>query len=339
MYKKLLSLTLIAAALTACGDEQPEQKASKPVCSDPAVNQNVRTLIQDALKNKARDYARQDNRQYVDADKIIAAGSDLSIEISEAAPDGGENGTGCTAKLAVTVPFPVLELSHANAPLIYGTQDINAVLQRYTGDNKLAYNGNGLFNQTMRYKVAPEGGSAGVSLTDDLGNIADAVAAVLLPYGVKSHVVVDGRPVAREDALKQLKGEPVAQEAEPALLDNDPRNILDNNSASSVFGNPAETITPQDVEPDSAVAPEEVEQARKNHSAAESEINRVWNRMDQMVRKELVNDQREWINQKTNSCRQAAARAGDSAQAEYLQLQCSTRMTRERIQYLKGYSI
>ena len=36
---------------------------------------------------------------------------------------------------------------------------------------------------------------------------------------------------------------------------------------------------------------------------------------------------------------QAAAQAGTTLQAEYLQLQCDTRMTRERSQYLRGYTI
>lgn len=337
MYRKLLSFSLIAAALAACGDDAKQNNTPQLACNDPAVAQNVRTLIQDALKNKARNYAQQDSRQYIDADKIIAAGSDLNIEITDAAADEGSGA--CRAKLSIGVPPAVLERSHANAPLVYGSQDVNTVLQRHTAEGGLAYNGNGVFSQNLRYKAAAGEGGVSVSLADDLNNAADAVSALLLPYGVKSHVLVDGRPVSREDALKQLKGEPVAQDPASLPQEIDPQGILDNNSASSVFDNPAETITPQDTQPAPGPAPSEVEQARSSHAAAESEINQVWNRMDQAVRKELVEEQREWINQKTNSCRQAAARAGDAAQAEYLQLQCSTRMTRERIQYLKGYSI
>lgn len=42
---------------------------------------------------------------------------------------------------------------------------------------------------------------------------------------------------------------------------------------------------------------------------------------------------------KISNCRQAAAQADRQEYAEYLKLQCDTRMTRERIQYLRGYSI
>ena len=65
----------------------------------------------------------------------------------------------------------------------------------------------------------------------------------------------------------------------------------------------------------------------------------MWNRLDQTIQKELLNEQRDWIYSKNSSCHAAAARTDNAEEAEYLQLQCDTRMTRERIQYLKGYSI
>ena len=52
-----------------------------------------------------------------------------------------------------------------------------------------------------------------------------------------------------------------------------------------------------------------------------------------------MDEQRGWETKKQQSCRAAAARGADKADSQYLQLQCDTRMTRERVQYLKGYSI
>lgn len=343
MYKKLLTFTVIAASLAACGDDKPKQNTPL-ACNDPAVLQNVRTLIQDTIKQKARHYSQHDNRQYVDADKVIAAGSELNITLENAAATT-ETHSVCSAQLSITVPYAVLQTAHSNLPLIYGKEDSNSILQRYVGSGKTAYNGNGVFTQTLRYKAMPGDGGVSISLIDDLNNPADAVSALLLPYGVKNHVLIDGKPVAREEALKQLSNEAANSEESQPLSENDPQSILENNSASSVFDfsplpeQQAETITPADAERSPGLSEFEVDQARNSHDSADREINRIWNNLDQTVRKELLNEQRDWISQKNNSCRQAAARAGDSQQAEYLQLQCSTRMTRERIQYLKGYSI
>ncbi|EGZ51288.1 lysozyme inhibitor LprI family protein [Neisseria wadsworthii] len=343
MYKKLLTLTLVAASLAACGDDKPKQNVQLS-CNDPAVLQNVRTLIQDSLKQKARHYSQNDNRQYVDADKVIAAGSELDIKLENAAATN-ETHPVCSAQLNVTVPYQVLQSAYNNAPLIYGQQDMNSILQRHTGSGKTAYNGSGVFSQTLRYKATPGEGGVSISLVDDLNNTADALSALLLPYGVKNHVLINGKPVSKEEALKQLRSEAKdADEQQPSPFEHDPQSILENNSASSVFDfsdqqQPAETISPVDTHNTPGLSAAELDQARNSYDAADGEINRIWNNIDQTVRKELVDEQRDWINQKNNSCRQAAARAGDPQQAEYLQLQCSTRMTRERIQYLKGYSI
>ena len=83
----------------------------------------------------------------------------------------------------------------------------------------------------------------------------------------------------------------------------------------------------------------DLEQARSNNRAADGEINTIWSRMDPAIQQRLLGEQRGWIQSKNNSCRQAAAQAGTTLQAEYLQLQCDTRMTRERSQYLRGYTI
>jgi len=42
---------------------------------------------------------------------------------------------------------------------------------------------------------------------------------------------------------------------------------------------------------------------------------------------------------KTAACRRAAAQADSPERAEYLRLQCDSRQTRERIQYLRDYSV
>ena len=100
-----------------------------------------------------------------------------------------------------------------------------------------------------------------------------------------------------------------------------------------------EILSPEPKRAEVIFSANELEQAQKNNQSADNEIKRIWNGMDGTVQKSLQDEQRNWIQSKTNHCRQAAAQAENPLQAEYLRLQCDTRMTRERIQHLRGYTI
>ncbi|UOO83279.1 lysozyme inhibitor LprI family protein [Uruburuella testudinis] len=340
MYKKLLTFSLIAAALSACGDDKPQPPAL--VCNDPAVLQSVRGNVQEIIKQEARAFAQNDARQFVDADKIIAAGSELLITLDNPAQET-RNGTNvCSANLRIQIPAAILSTAQTNSPLIYGDQTINQIIQQRTTGSTLTYDGAGVFSRTLGYTPTTSDGQTVINYADNsLTGTAQAVSAALLPYGVKSILIVNGQALSLEDALR-LRHQPFA---EPPVAT--PADILDNNAASAVFGQaaPAEASPPEVLSP---VAPNndevlfsanELEQAKNNNRAADEEINRLWERMDKTVQQRLLNEQRSWIQSKNNSCRQAAAQANSTLQAEYLQLQCDTRMTRERSQYLRGYTI
>ena len=72
MYRKF-ALLPFALLLAACGKEEPSGVLE---CANPAVLQDIRGSIQETLKQEARSFARADVRQFVDADKIIAAAYD-----------------------------------------------------------------------------------------------------------------------------------------------------------------------------------------------------------------------------------------------------------------------
>ncbi len=340
MYKKLITFTLIAAALSACG----EKKEAQPqlVCNDPAVLQSVRSNIQEIIKQDARAFAQNDTRQFVDADKIIAAGSELLISLENPTQETTSNNTAiCSANLSIQIPTAILSTAQANSPLIYGDQTVSQIIQqRITGSN-LSYDGAGVFSRPLRYTPVMSDGQTGVNYEDNsLTATAQTVAATLLPYGMKSMLLINGQAVSLEDALR-LRDQPFT-EPPPA-----PEDILNNNAASGIFGQPeAATASPPEVLTPAAPANDEIsfsanelEQAKSNNRAADDEINGIWSRMDKSVQQRLLNEQRSWIQSKNNSCRQTAAQANTTLQAEYLQLQCDTRMTRERSQYLRGYVI
>ncbi|WP_373740507.1 lysozyme inhibitor LprI family protein [Neisseria sp.] len=339
MYKKLLALTLAAALLSACGDDKKTDAAL--ACEDPAVLQSVKSNIQEIVKQEARDFARNDSRQFVDADKIIAAGSQLEIllENPETQTDGGK--PVCRADLKIQVPSEILKTAETNSPLIYGKETIAQLIEkRLTGSN--ATFSNGLYSSAINYLPADASKKTELSFEDNaLTQAAQTVSAALLPYGVKSILLIDGKPVSLEKALKmdsKAFDEPSA---------TDPADILEKNAASSEAvglttedASAPEVLSPSEpVDEAPAPADSDLQQAHEQNRSANNEINRVWNDMDKTVQQGIRDEQRSWIDRKNRDCRRAAAQAGNPDRAEYLQLQCDTRMTRERVQYLRGYTI
>ena len=79
MKKSLMALALSSLTLlSACSDEAGKKTATAN-CGDPAVLQNVRDNLMQTIKQEARLFAQKDGRQFIDADKVIAAASDLHI--------------------------------------------------------------------------------------------------------------------------------------------------------------------------------------------------------------------------------------------------------------------
>ena len=138
-----------------------------------------------------------------------------------------------------------------------------------------------------------------------------------------------------EDALKQVK--------EGGKIEVVEETASEPEAASSATAEPMpEVLTPPAKNEEPAppgVSDEELEQAYSDYRAADREINNVWRDLDSVIQQGLRDEQREWINRKNAACRRAAAQADSPERAEYLRLQCDSRQTRERIQYLRDYSV
>lgn len=343
MYRKLLTVTLATVLLAACGDESNKQDAATELaCNAPVVVQNIRNSIQDIIKQEARAFARNDSRQFVDADKIIAAGSQLDITLEDAQTVREGNQTLCSAGLRIIIPTEIANSAAANSPLIYGSTGVGEIIKQKIMGSNLSYSGNS-FTTTIRYTP---GKTDGVDFEDNVVTAtAQTVSAALLPYGIKSIVMIDGKAVSKEDAVRMSTSESFSEPPEA-----DPEDILENNAASQYEGIPQDLIgldtDTEIMSPNSdnsaqnpSFSANDLENARAQNRRAEAEINGVWNSMERGVQQGILDEQRGWIQSKSQNCLQAAAGADNPAQAEYLQLQCDTRMTRERTQYLRGFTI
>ena len=226
MYKKTASVLILSTILlAACSKEEPKAALD---CAQPATLQNIRTTIEDTLKQQARSFARNDNRQFVDADKIIAAGLELETLLEDPKETEDDGKAICRANLKIRIPDTILKTAIDNSPLIYGDLGLNQFIERKIMGSNLSYNG-GTFSTALSY--TPNQNKEVTFEDNTLNTTAQIISSALLPYGVKSIVMIDGKAVSKEDALKMNRG---GAFGEPPELK--PEDILENNAASQEAG-------------------------------------------------------------------------------------------------------
>ena len=361
---KQTGLAAFCAALgrTAGSQSDPAQPAASAAsaasavanssCEMPALDSQVKQIVQDTIGNNAKRLANAND--YIDADKLIALAAQLNVTASNA--QAGQMPETCQAQVAIAIPENLIKQAQTNAPLLQSEAPQDIISRHLTG-------GNGTFsNHTLSFppnsavtnnQLAPPDNN----LTGAANLLADALAA----YGVKDTLNVNGKNVSRAEALKLLKqkDQPKAEEASiPAPQTVPPIDIpeppkpedlrkavpapkteaLDNESASTAAKQQPETLTPPADKP-RTLSNKELDAAREDNSKADQSIKSAWRKIEPQVQQSLIEEQREWETKKRANCRNAAAKGKSASESQYLQLQCDTRMTRERVQYLKGYSI
>ena len=328
-YRILLAATLGALALGACSKDQPAAAALN--CNDPAMATAVQQQLQQAITQSARQFAQTDSRQFIDADKIIAAASQLSVNLADAKEDSSGSKAMCSAQLNITVAADTWQQAQANTPILYPQQQLAAILQGQITGSNVQINGS-TFSQPLRYLPAAPAASGSGTLEIEAPGVAQLshiLTNALLPYGVKDTLIINGKAYSRTEALNVINNpnaEPVETLSPEAAM------------ASAILNGAG--LPPQDTPPAQETAPSanELQQAQDNNRNANNSINQLWRNMDDMVRGELHSEQQQWVSRKERQCSEAAAK-GSGAQADYLRLQCDTRLTNERINYLRGFSV
>lgn len=328
-------LTLCALAalsgLAACSDK----KTAEPqlTCNNAAVLPGIQQQFLQNIGDNARRFMQNDSRGFVDADKVIAAATQLEVNLAE--PQLTPTGTpDCAAKLSVTVPEAIWQQAQSNSPLLFSQIGLLQSVGRQLKGTSIQLSGN-VFSQTIHYAPSNLAAAASASSHAQTGLSGDGVAALsgvlanaLLPYGVKDMVMIDGKVYTRADALTLINN-PQAQ-AQPVLS---PEAA----AASAILNNGGEPANTEAAKP--AFSAADLQDARDNNRNANSQMTQVWRNLDDMVRKELQGEQQKWTARKATKCQKEAAKADTTLQAEFLRLQCDTRIVNQRIEYLRGYSI
>ncbi len=362
MKQTAIAALCAALALSACSkNETPPTAASaastvasNTSCEMPALNSQVKQILQDTIGSNAKRIAQANANDYIDADKLIALAAQLNVTVSDA--QAGQMPDTCQAQVAIAIPENIIKQAQTNAPLLQSEAPLDIINQRLMGSNST------FSNNSINFPLNYSAKNNQFALTDNnLTGAANMIADALAAYGVKDTLNVNGKNVSRAEALKLLKqkDQPKAEEASiPAPQTVPPIDIpeppkpedlhkavpapkteaLDNESASIPAKQQPEKLTPPAEKP-STLSNKELDAAREANSKADQSIKSAWRKIEPQVQQSLIEEQREWETKKRTNCRNAAAKGKSAGESQYLQLQCDTRMTRERVQYLKGYSI
>ena len=358
--KKYTLLALAAALLAAgCSEKAPVDETAKLNCTHPALAEDVQSGLIKTIKGEGENFVRNDAREFVSGEKLDAAVSGLVVTVNDPRPD--TSATGCTAQVSIAIPEATFRLAQTNAPLLQ-SDDPAAIINRRIQGGTASFQGLAL-SFPIRYSVSVDGSQQAAFTYNDssLNDGAHLLATVLLPAGVKDLLKIDGKTVKREDALRRLANaepetasEPEAKPVKPLENPAPIADVLEKKQeqaaekpedkpapppakAETPSAKEAEALSPE--EPESRISQGEIDQARRAHASAGQSLKSAWKNIDPAVQQSLVDEQREWESKKNRNCAKAAAKGGSAAESQYLGMQCDTRMTKERIEYLRGYSI
>lgn len=341
MNARLFLYTTAMVLLAACNDKKVEIQALD--CHNPAVLQDIRKNLKQQITDQADQFSITDKQPLIDTDHIAAAVETVSLTL-EQPQETATTPPVCHATLHAKLPDSILADATTFSPLLYGdTPLLDAARESARNQAKLTPHGE--ISQTIQYipEQAKDGSWTIRYENDGFDALTQTLATLLIPYGVKPTIFLNGRLVSRETALlmRQQPEPPLPAEPNPETASE---TTLPENQTASI---PLESSDMEILKPSNNFTPpvpigvsrQELNTARANNQAADSEIKQVWQSIDNSIRQQLLDEQRTWIRDKNQNCRRTAAQSDDDTRAEYLRLQCDTRMTRERTQYLRGYAI
>ena len=348
MKKTLVSLAVIGSfALAACSHSDKNDNAAASAasaanaaaCQNPAYTTAIQTQFKQALATAQQQALRSSNGEYIDAQKL----ADLDKQIGISLTESSATSSGCQAKISISIPKTLLEQAEHYAPLLQSGKPADSIAQKLVGSN-IQFNGETL---TIPFNFTANGDNINGN-SQTLSQVAQILTDVLLPAFVKGKLEIDGKTLSRDQALKLLLNPPKpeaasepAAKAEPVEVPTISENTDEGGSTDSDTppAAPQKLTPPDSSNSKSRISRQDLNDAIDAHNQANDSIRSAWRNIDPTIQQDLVDEQREWERRKATSCGNAAAKGNSAVESQYLRMQCDTRLTRERVQYLKGFSI
>lgn len=349
MKKNLFVYGLIGAlALTACSKSKEEKAIESLSCDNPQLSSEIEKTLQSVIGNNANQFVQSDARHLVDTNKVMAAAKELTVSLSAPELTKDNNKQICNSKLNITVPENIWKEIQTNAPLINGKSDFAARFKEQLKSNGFSMNDN-VFTKPFQYTPlgsSIKAASALANLGSDydkssIQNVAITIGNALLAYGVKDTVNLGGHLYNRADALRLIHN-PHAQVKPIEQLSTDAQTasaILNGKAVPNTGYNIDKAKSSNNSNTTNEVSAHALQEARNNNANANNMINHLWVNLEETVRTTLRPEEQKWIANKLTQCQAQAANVKNPDQSEYIRLQCDTKLTNERINYLKGYSL
>lgn len=348
MKKILLAALCATLTLAACGDKATDTTQAASSASAAATNACTHPDLDKAIQTQAskhfetiRQLAQQSD--LYDESKLTSLFGQFDIQVSgnKIVQDS------CQAQLTISIPENVFNLANTNAPLAQ-KETPQTILSNNTQAGNIRFDGQKL-SLPLNFSTEINNGTFAIATKDEnLKSAMRLLADALSPYGIKDNITYQGKIMSRQAALNLINNpKPIVVASAPAPIEtleevkpigNDIPAPPRPEDLQAADGDAPEVLQP--AEPAKArVSDDELNQARSANEQADQSIKSAWKKIDPEIQKSLVEEQRSWESKKRQNCRSAGAKGGDAAEIQYLQMQCDTRLTRERVQYLKGYSI
>lgn len=326
---KWLMMGGMVVCLVACQREEP----TPLVCEMPQLGEVLKNDLNTQWATTVKAMVATDTRQYLDGVKAVELAYYWGLQYTP--PQAHATQQVCQTELRITLADAVWKLARENAPLLNATPFDEALQQRLMGSRIRLEQGELVFpiQYTLNTQTQP------MSLTyqnTDWASLNKTLALVVAPYAVRERLLVNGQMVSRQQALSWLSvphREPsssekkettqpeVTQPVEVASLPESPTEVLQPNPPAYVFN------------------PDDLPEAQRIYNEANAALKQAWQVLEPSIRQSLHIEQQQWEKQKDQNCRRASQTAKTQNQANYLYMQCDTRMSRERIQYLRTYSL
>ena len=348
MKKTLVSLAVISSfALAACSHSDKNDNAAASAasaanaaaCQNPAYTTAIQTQFKQALATAQQQALRSGNGEYIDAQKL----ADLDKQIGISLTESSATSSGCQAKISISIPKTLLEQAEHYAPLLQSGKPADSIAQKLVGSN-IQFNGETL---TIPFNFTANGDNIAGN-NQVIPQVAQLLTDVLLPAFVKGKLEIDGKTLSRDQALKLLLNPPKPEAASEPAAKAEPvevPTISENTDEGSSTDSDTPPAAPQKLTPPdsgnskSRISRQDLNDAIDAHNQANDSIRSAWRNIDPTIQQDLVDEQRDWERRKATSCGNAAAKGNSAVESQYLRMQCDTRLTRERVQYLKGFSI
>lgn len=366
---KLFIISTLACFVAAC--HQPAQNAANGdikldgvMCAAPA--ETLKTQIQSQITEQIRILINQNGNPNFDRKKAENTLDKLTYQLNNISAANNL----CQADIKITFPTETIDTATTNLPILYPDTPLGNLVSANLGNSGVSYDNAGIFGITLQFAVQqPNNDTVLLALNNNstlaTPSISAAAHSIIFSASLKNKINLNGKTLTLQEALAIIERGAEIEDLDAASeAENKP------NEAIASESKPAQTeakVASAEVEKPKAEeqAPKVEEKAKSDETvqekteetskeqpkedpdliakigenqAAEAEINRLWKNMDKTVQQGLLEEQRAWIQLKKGTCRKQAANASKET-AESVRVECETQMTRERTEYLRGYSV